>query len=351
MSAVATRIRPPARPTPLVIGAIGCALLAALEIFMPRAVLQGWLIGFLIVAGVPLGATALLCVARLTGGHWAVAARPALFRAAAATPLLCLAFLPVLFGADLIFSWALHPDAAGKDVSSLYLNTGFFALRGGLALIGLSVVAVLLLLGSGGRLLAALGLVFYAIAVDFVSVDWMLSLDPRFSSSAFGAEMAIQQILAALALLLVWPAARSDGDARDLAGLTLAAALGVLYMETMSLIINWYGDQPDRAAWYLDRVAGVWLWLALGALVFGAVGPIAALLFTRVRASPAALRIVGASLLSGVALHDFWLMAPNAAQAAGPAAVVGIGAIAALAIAFSSRLETRLTSGRRGDGD
>jgi len=351
MSAVATRIGPPIRPAPAVIGAIGCALLAAWGIFMPRAVLQGWLIGFVFVGGVPLGAVALMCVARLTGGRWAVAARPVLLRALAATPLLCLAFLPVLLGAGLIFSWASHPDAAGKEVSLLYLNTGFFALRGGLALIGLSVVAVLLLRGREGRLVAALGLVFYAVAVDFVSVDWMLSLAPRFSSSAFGAEMAIQQILAALALLLVWPAARSEADARDLAGLTLAAALGVLYMETMSLIINWYGDEPDRAAWYLDRVAGVWLWLALCALAFGAVGPIAALLFTRVRASSVALRIVGASLLSGVALHDLWLMAPNTAQAAGPAAMLGVVATAALAIAFSSWLQARLASGRRGDGD
>jgi hypothetical protein len=351
MSAVATHIGPPIRPAPVVVGAIGCASLAAWGIFMPRAVLQGWLIGFVIVGGVPLGAVALMCVARLTGGSWAVAARPVLSRAAAATPLLCLAFLPVLFGAGSIFSWASHPDAAGNDVSSLYLNTGFFALRGGLALIGLSVVALLLLRGRGGRLLAALGLVFYAIAVDFVSVDWMLSLAPRFSSSAFGAEIAIQQILAALALLLVWPAARGVDDARDLAGLTLAAGLGVLYMETMSLIINWYGDQPDRATWYLDRVAGAWLWLALGALVFGAVGPIAALLFGRVRASPPALRIVGASLLLGVALHDIWLMAPNAALAAGPAAVLGIATIAALAIACSTWLETRLAPGRPGDGD
>ena len=87
--------------------------------------------------------------------------------------------------------------------------------------------------------------------------------------------------------------------ARDLAGLTLAAALGVLYMEAMSLIVNWYGDQPDRAAWYLDRVAGLWLWLALGALVFGAIAPIVALLFNEVRRSPGALRIVGASILAG----------------------------------------------------
>ena len=349
MSAVATRTGPPGRPTPIVIGAVGCALLAAWGMLMPRGVLQGWLIGFVIVGGAPLGALALVCVARLTGGRWALTESPLLSRTVAATPLLCLIFLPVLAGAGVIFPWARNAGAVGSDVAQFYLNTGFFALRGGVTLIGLSVVSVLLVQGRGGRLLAALGLVFYAIATDFVAVDWMLSLEPRFSSSAFGAEMAIQQILCAFALLLVLPPPQGEGDARDLAGLTLAAALGVLYMEIMSLIINWYGDQPDRAQWYLDRVAGIWVWLALGALSFGAVAPIGALLFTRVRGSPGALRIVGASVLLGVALHDLWLMAPNAAPAALPAAVLGTGAIAALAIGFSSWLRTRLSPGGRRD--
>ena len=318
---------------------------------MPRAVLQGWLIGFVFVGGVPLGAVALMCVARLTGGRWAVAARPVLLRALAATPLLCLAFLPVLFGAGLIFSWASHPDAAGKERLLLYLNTGFFALRGGLALIGLSVVAVLLLLGSGGRLLAALGLVFYAVAVDFVSVDWMLSLSPRFSSSAFGAEMAIQQILAALALLLVWPAGAKRGrcarsrraDARSRVGRALhgndvsdhqlvrrrTRPCGMVSRSrrrslavARALRARFRRRRPDRgsAVYKSSRVAGRFA--------------------DRRRLAS-----------SGVALHDLWLMAPNTAQAAGPAAMLGVVATAALAIAFSSWLQARLASGRRGDGD
>lgn len=351
MSAVATSIRPPIRPAPIIIGVVGCALLAAWGIFASRGVLQGWLIAFVIIGGAPLGALALLCVARLTGGRWAVAASPRLFCAVAATPLLCLAFLPVLSGAGLIFPWALDAGAAGKNVAQWYLNTGFFALRGAAALVGLSVVSVLLMLGRGGRLLAALGLVLYAVAVDFTSIDWMLSLTPRFSSSAFGAEIAIQQILSAFALTLVLPISRREDIARDLAGLTLAAALGVLYMEAMSLIVNWYGDQPDRAAWYLERVAGLWLWLALGALVFGAIAPIVALLFNEVRRSPGALRIVGASILLGVALHDIWLMAPDAAPAAAPAALLALVAIAALSLAFSSWLRIRLAQREPRDGD
>ena len=81
------RIRPPSRPTPIIIGAVGCALLAVWGIFVPRGVLQGWLIAFVIVGGLPLGALALLCVARLTGGRWTISrgSRFCLY-AVAATP-------------------------------------------------------------------------------------------------------------------------------------------------------------------------------------------------------------------------------------------------------------------------
>jgi len=351
MSAVAASIRPPFRPAPIIIGVVVCALLAVWGIFAPRGVLQGWLIAFVIAGGLPLGSLVLLCIARLTGGCWTVAASPLLLRVVAATPVLCLAFLPVLAGADLIFPWALDEGAAGKNVADWYLNTGFFALRGGAALIGLSAVSVLLILGRGGRLLAALGLVLYAVAVDFTSVDWMLSLAPRFSSSAFGAEMAIQQILCAFALTLVVPVSRREDISRDLAGLTLAAALGVFYMATMSLIVNWYGDQPDRAAWYLERVAGAWLWVALGTLVLCAIAPIVALLFANIRRSPEALRIVGASILLGVALHDIWLIAPDAAPVAAPAALPALAAIAGLSLAFSKWLGIRLSQREPRDGD
>jgi hypothetical protein len=342
MSAVAARIGPPVWPAPLIVGAAGCALLFVWGIFMPQVVLQGWLIAFVVASGPVLGAVALVCTARLTGGRWATAESPLQIRIVVAAPLLCLAFLPVIAGAGLIFPWARNPDAAGKDVAEYYLNTGFFALRGGLTLIGLSVVALLLASGRGERLLAAFGLAFYAIAVDATSFDWILSLEPRFSSSAFGAEMAVQKILSALALMLLVPGSQKEEITRDLAGLTFAAALGVLYMETMSLIINWYGDQPDHAEWYLNRSEGIWLWVGLAALALGAIGPLAALLFTKVRGSPGASRIVGASILLGVALQDLWLIAPNAARAAAPAAVLALVAMAGLLSAFSSWMRSRL---------
>ncbi len=242
----------------------------------------------------------------------------------------------MVLGLAQIFPWAEHIRAAGPGVARHYLNLPFFALRGFVALGGLSLVAMLLIAGRGGRALAAIGLILFSIGADFTAVDWLLSLDPRFSSSGFGAEIAIQQILQALAFVLFQaPTRNSVGASQDLAGLTLACLLGALYMETMALIVNWYGDQPARAAWYLARVEGGWAWTAFAAFIFGAAGPIAALLFARVRGSAGALRVVGASVLCGVVLHDFWLMAPGMEAHAVPAAVLALVALVFATVSFA----------------
>ena len=48
--------------------------------------------------------------------------------------------------------------------------------------------------------MAGLGLVFHGIVISLVAVDWILSIDSSFSSSAFAAAIAIQQLLSALSL-------------------------------------------------------------------------------------------------------------------------------------------------------
>jgi hypothetical protein len=71
--------------------------------------------------------------------------------------------------------------------------------------------------------------------------------------------------------------------------------------------------------------------------------PLAALMFAEIRHSSRALRIVGASILAGVVLRDFWLLAPSAVASAAPAAALALAALGSLFLDFSSRMATRLT--------
>ena len=211
---------------------------------------------------------------------------------------------------------------------------------------GWLLFAALLLKGSVGRLTAALGLTFFGLSSYVLGYDWILSIGAPFISSSFFAEIAVQAMLAALAMAALF--APSIGDERaksDLGGFLIAGCLGVLYFELMALIINWYGDLPDQARWYLGR-AGPWTAVAGDAALFGAAIPIVALLWGSVRASGTGLQLVGVSVLFGIALHMIWLFAPIATPLALVSAGIAIVAMVAALFAFEPIGENFL-SGRR----
>lgn len=339
-------------PTGRAAWAGGAALLLVIGTGMlaPRIALHGWLIAFASVGGIPLGALAWIAIHRLTGGRWGEVARAPLVSAIAVLPLVLLACGPILLFAPLVYPWAADPGSAGPEVADRYLNVGFLALR---SLVGLGVLATLSVVetrGRFGRLCGGLALVVYAIFVDVSAFDWLLSLEPRFTSSAFGVQLAVQHLLSALAFtILTVRAPDQDAVWPDLAGLLLATVLGEAYLMLMSFIVSWYGDLPEQAAWYLRRGHGGWMALEVAGLAIGALGPLAALLFARVRSGPGLLRPVAAATLVGVVLQDIWLVAPATEGASAIAGLVAVAAMAGLFLALSGPL-ARLTKGPHHDG-
>ena len=301
---------------PLVVGIavllIATGLLAVLGWFTPfEPLLRGWLVAFAITSSVPVGSMIWLMIHRLTGGEWGIAAGPVLRPAAAMTPFLIIGFLPILVGLRLIYPWAGDPHAIPADVADWYLNGVSFSLRGLIALAGWSVLAVAFAAGLGSRLLAGLGLAFFGLSISLVAVDWYLSLEPRYVATAFAAMIAIQQLLMALAVTaLIGPPTIWGKVAGDIGALLIAALLGVVYLEFMTFVVGWYGDLPDKAAWFLKRSSPGWISVLITALAVGALLPFAMLLMQRIRQSRRALRIAAAMILFGTVLHFVWLLVP-----------------------------------------
>jgi hypothetical protein len=308
-----------ARPTASRQIAIGMGLLVAVEVllallglFMPiKPLLRGWLVAFAIWSLVPVGSMTLLMIHRLTGGEWGRAAAPVLKPAAAMLPLVALAFVPLLVGMTYIYPWAGDPSKISPDVARWYLNMSSFAVRAVIALAGWSVLGIMFAVGLGSRLLAGLGLAFFGLTISLVAVDWFLSLEPRYVSSAFAAMIAIQQLLAAIAVTVLIGAPRIEGKvAGDLGALLIATLLGVVYLELMTFVVAWYGDLPAKAAWFLTRSGSGWVAVLTTAIAFGAVLPFGMLLMKTVRRSRRGLRLAGGLILFGTILHIVWLLVP-----------------------------------------
>src|SRR4029077_10442415 len=105
------------------------------------------------------------------------------------------------------------------------------------------------------------GLVIYGLTMSFAAVDWIMSLDPTWSSTIFGALVATGQMLPALGLAIAlasWFAARpplaemaTAGTAYDLGNLLLTFVMLWAYMTFSQLLSIWSGNLPEEISWYL----------------------------------------------------------------------------------------------------
>lgn len=310
---------------PLMAAAVAAiAMLAVAAVWSPQAVLQGWLAAFVLWSGIPIGSLVLLLIHRLTGGRWGDALTPVLLPLAATMPLVALAFVPVGLGVWAIFPWATQP-VEPVSLAHYYLNAPWFLVRAVIALAGFSWWAIRVAINRCSRLMAGIGLAFYGLMINLISVDWILSVQPGFGSSAFGMEISLQQMLSALALAaLLGTEQRGDAVTDDIGGFLIATVLGTFYIGLMTFIVGWYGDLPAKAAWYLARSRDGWAAVIGAAVAVGAVLPLALLLRQHVRDSRRWLQIVGGLVLTGVALHVAWLMGPALAPYAMVAAALAL---------------------------
>jgi hypothetical protein len=337
------------RPLPSAMAIAAILLLVVWSFFSVSTVAQGWLIAFVFWSSIGIGSVVLLLIHRLTGGAWGTAAAPVLLPAALTLPLAIAAFVPLAFNLSGLYGWAAGAAQVPGDVSRLYLNHPAFLIRGFVALFGWSVLAVLLARDRCTRLTAALGLAFHGIAISAIAVDWILSIDPGFASSAFGAGTAFQQLLLALAFTVaVGPTGSSNSCNRDLGGLLLATLLGTFYVDLMSFIVGWYGDLPEKAEWYLHRGQKGWEYVVIATVAIGVIIPFAMLLRADMRASRIGLRVAGCLVLIGVFLHIVWLMAPPFQEGAIPASTIALIALAALSVTLID--VTGISPGNAKDG-
>ena len=321
----------------LAVGALALLGWGGLALSDLSAALQGWWIAFVFTSGVPLGALAWLLVRRLVGGDWGEAFAPKLEPAARAMPLLVLLVLPGLVGAPWVFRWAAEPAAVEAQVRHAWLNGASVGMRDVALLVALAVFAWRLphFEGPRGRLLAGLGLVLYGVAVTLFAVDWVLAVQPNYTSSAAGMELATQELGAAMAFAGLQGAARpAKAPAGDVAALLFACLVGVIYLGFMNYLVVWYGDRPDPDRWYILRTFTAWRFAVWVALLAGFVAPAGLLAFRRRLGTRAALRWASASALCGLLALVVWQVGAAMTPLALAGAALAVVAQSGLLLAF-----------------
>ncbi|HMN61913.1 MAG TPA: hypothetical protein PJ988_16200 [Anaerolinea sp.] len=317
----------------LVAGVAG-ALTGSMERFF-----QAYLVAFLFWLGLSLGSLALLMIFYLTGGRWGLTMRRVNEAAASTLWLMAALFIPLLFNLRGLYLWA-RPEAVQADAilqqKSVYLNVPFFIIRAAVyfALWILLAYTINRLsarwVNSGdpnikGRLqgLGAIGLILYTLTMSFAAIDWMMSLEPFWSSTVYGLIVILGQLLSSLAFALLilnlvpglglsrqWNFRTTPIPFKDLGGLLLTFVMGWAYLAYFQLLIIWAGNIPHEVVWYYNRTQGGWLTVGILVAVLLFVLPFMLLLAMRVRNNLRLLAWLGALIVVAYLINLYWEVIP-----------------------------------------
>lgn len=271
----------------LMFGALGIAATAAGYFMADRSqFLQSYLIAYMFWIGITLGSLVLLMVQYLSGGAWGLVGRRVFEASARTLPLMAILFLPIAFNLEVLYSWA-RPEAASDaliQTKAAYLNPRFFYIRAIIYFAVWMTLTTVLTRWSKAqddtaparpgpkdrrlRVLSGPGIVLHILCVTFMSVDWLMSLDPHFYSTIFGILTLGGQGLTTLAFTILVLQGLSHSKPmsqvatterfHDFGKLMLAFVMLWAYFNVSQLLIIWSANLPEEIPWYIERLRGPW---------------------------------------------------------------------------------------------
>lgn len=314
-------------------GAVGAILCAAGWFIARQEFLRSYLWAYCFWAAIAVGSLPLLMLQHLTGGAWGVVIRRVLEANCRTIPLLAVLFLPLAFGAELLYPWAGPDGDTLPHGKRLYLSIEWWWARAAVYFAVWLGLASLLDRWSKGhdadptpalerrmRMLSAPGLALYGVTITFASIDWVMSLEPHWISSIFGVLFGVCQLLTAFAFAVTVVATMKDrapfsgvltpGHFRDLGNLLLAFVMLWAYLAISQFILIWCANLQEEAPYYLKRSANGWAALAAAVFVFQFFVPFVALLSRGTKRDPRRLRTVAVIALAAQLGYLYWMIAP-----------------------------------------
>ncbi len=320
----------------LIVGAIALVIFLIGAVINHEQFFHSYLIAYIFWTGIPLGCLALLMLQHITGGHWGLVIRRVLEAATRTLPLMALLFVPIILGAKSIYPWT-HPermDTPALEIKAHYLNLTFFIVRAAIYFAFWIGVAFFLNKWSleqdrtadrrftrNMRLLSGPGLVFFVVIVTLASIDWVMSLNPEWSSTIFGLIYVAAWSLSALAFTIAVMALLSDREPmsgvvkashfQDLGKLLLALVMLWAYFVFSQFLIIWSGNIPEEIHYYLPRTKGVWGTIALLVVIFHFGLPFLLLLSRNTKRDPHKLAIIAGVVLIMRLVDVCWMIEPE----------------------------------------
>lgn len=323
-----------------VVGALGVLLCVAGFFANREMFFQSYLFAFLYWGGFSIGGLGVLVLNHTVGGRWGVTSRRYVEAQMRTLPFILLLFLLLLLGMKELYPWT-HIHTVQNAVSRAilyqkrgYLNVPFFIIR------TIIYFAIWLFWGmrvykwsdrqdqTGDptlrermRAFSAPGCVIVTFTASFAYIDWMLSADPQFFSTIYGAMLLFGDVLQTFALTILVLVLTSKGDRfggrinsvflHDIGNMMFAFTIFWTYLAASQLIIVWPANLPQEIGWYLVRVHNGWKVLATAVSLTMFLVPFLALLSQDRKRDPVRLMRVAIWILVARVVDMFWIVEPT----------------------------------------
>jgi hypothetical protein len=336
----------------LILVAIGVAAFwVGLTSQHPERAWQAYLINFLLWSAIAQGAVLFSAVMHITNARWSGPLSGLSESFAAFFPISYVLFLVLFLGKAHIFPW-LHEDLHGKEV---WLNIPFLFTRDCIGLL------ILYILGFGylfnalqlkldpnrprGKLRQSifeawqrnhrkpedinrrmtiwggLYILAFALVLSLIGFDLVMSMDPHWISTLFGAYHFVKAFFIGLGALIILAAVirLRQGEAsrinaahfHDVGKLFFAFCLLWADFFYVQLMVIYYGNIPEETHYVIIRtMLAPWNKLAWTVFIICFIGPFFILLNKRVKTRPVLMMLICSIVIVGIWLEHLLLLGP-----------------------------------------
>jgi len=305
--------------------------------------MRSYLAGFWYWFGAGAACLLILMAQYLTGGAWGLMIRRPLEAGAKTLKVMVFLFLPLLIFRHDLYWWTTPAGQADKIIQekSLYLNETFWYVRTAIyALFFLTFVTLLTKwsreedetksMSVSARLekLSAPGVLIFFLLMTWCSVDFLMTLEPHWTSTVYGFMIVIGWCLTAMSLIVAtvvmlarfepFNHALTPKHLHDLGKLLFALTMLWAYLNFSQLLITWSGNLPDEIVWYIKRWNGGYGWMSILLLLGHFALPFLMLISQGVKKNGKSIQAVAIYLLVIHAVDVFNLVQPNFTDVAHP---------------------------------
>jgi hypothetical protein len=351
----------------------------------PERAWQAYLINFLLFSAIAQGALAFSAIMRLTNARWSGPLTGLAESFAAFFPLSFILFVLLFLGRAYLFPW-LHEDLHGKEI---WLNIPSLFTRdaaGLLILYGLGFIylyySMLLKCDPNqaqGRIRAFLAsrlsssshnperakkrMVIFAgwyafmfvMVLSLIGYDLVMSMDPHWISTLFGAYNFVKSIYVGLGALIIIAAlyylkrgeasGLSESHFHDIGKLFFAFCLLWADFFYVQLLVIYYGNIPEETHYVIARTMLMpWKPLAIAVFIICFIVPFVILLSKKVKTQPALMIVLCSAVIIGIWFEHLLLLGPALSHHAAdlPLGItdflISLGFLGLLALAISHYL-------------